>query len=144
MADSSSAGAGATSSRSSTTDSATTGELIGRAGEQLSSLVQGEMELARAELQVTVKRAVTGASLFGTAGVLALYGGGALVATAILALALLMPPWLAAAIVTVVLFAAAGIAAVVGKKQVEQAPEPVRTSVSNVQSDVETVKRKAQ
>lgn len=144
MAESSRTDAGASVHDSSAPGAASTGELIGRAGEQLGSLVQGEMELLRAELQVTVKRAVTGASLFGTAGVLAFYGGGALVATAILALALLMPSWLAAAIVTVLLFAAAGIAAVVGKKQVEQAPEPVKNSASNVQRDVETVKRRAQ
>lgn len=52
--------------------------------------------------------------------------------------------WLAALIVTVVLFAAAGAAALVGKKQVEKAPEPMKTSVANVKSDVDTVKQGAQ
>ena len=120
---------------------ASTGELIGRASEQLSSLVRTEMELARAELQQTVSHAVKGASLFGAAGILALYGGGALVATAILALALVLDAWLAALIVTVALFAAAGIAALVGKKQVDQAPAPLQNSVGNVKTDVETVKK---
>ena len=101
------------------------------------------MELARAELQQTVQHAVRGAELFGAAGVLALYGGGALVATAILALALVLDTWLAALIVAVLLLAAAGIAALIGKKQVAQAPVPMQNSMSNVKSDVETVKRKA-
>lgn len=122
-------------------ESASTGELIGRAGEQLGDLVRGEMELARAELQVTVKRAVTGASLFGTAGVLTLYGGGALIATVILVLALVLSAWLAAGIVTVVLFVAAAVAAMVGKKHVEGAQDPVKHSVGNVQEDLKTVKR---
>lgn len=120
---------------------ASTGELIGRAGEQLSSLVRTEMELARVELQQSVQHAVRGAELFGAAGILALYGGGALVATAILALALVLDAWLAALIVTVVLLAAAGIAALVGKKQVTRAPAPLQNSVGNVKTDVETVKK---
>ena len=122
---------------------ASTGELIGRASEQLSSLVRTEMELGRAEMRQTVQHAVRGAGLFGAAGILALYGGGALVATAVLALALLLDAWLAALIVAAVLLAAAGIAALVGKKQVAQAPAPMQNSVSNVRTDVETVKRKA-
>lgn len=124
--------------------SASTGELIGRASEQVSDLVRTEMELARAELNQTVKHAVAGASLFGGAGLIAFYGGGVLIAAAVLALALVLDAWLAALIVAVVLFVVAGVAALVGKKQVEQAPVPVQNSVSNVKSDVDTVNRKAQ
>lgn len=123
---------------------ASTGELIGRASEQVSDLVRTEMELARAELNQTVKHAVAGVSLFGGAGLMAFYGGGVLIATAILALSLVLDAWLAALIVAVVLFVVAGVAALVGKKQVEQAPVPVQNSMSNVQTDVDTVKRKAQ
>lgn len=119
---------------------ASTGELVGRVSEQLSELVRSEMELARAEIQVAAKRAGLGAGLFGSAGVLALYGLGVLIATAVLALALVLPPWLAALIVTLVLFAAAGVAALGGKKQVGQAPPAVQTSVDSVKRDVETVK----
>lgn len=121
-----------------------TGELVGRASEQLSDLVRGEMELARAELNETVKHAVAGVSLFGAAGLIAFYGGGVLIATAVLALALVLDAWLAALIVGVVLLAVAGIAALVGKKQVDQAPAPLQNSVENVKTDVDTVKRKAQ
>lgn len=125
-------------------EKATTGELVGRASEQLSTLVRTEMELARVELNQTVKHAVTGAGLFGAAGLLAFYGGGTLVATVVLLLALVLDAWIAAVIVAVALFAAAGIAALVGKKQVDQAPAPVQNSIGNVKTDVDTVKRKAQ
>ncbi len=121
-------------------EDASTAQLLTDASEQLSSLVRSEMELARAELKEAGKRAGIGGGLFGTAGVLALYGLGVLIATAVLALALAMPAWLAALIVTVVLFAAAGVAAIVGKKQVEKAPPAVQTSVQSVQKDVATVK----
>ena len=122
---------------------ASTGALIGRASQQLSELVRTEMELARTEMQQTVKHALTGAGLFGTAGILAFYGGGVLIATAVLALALVLDAWLAALIVAVVIFAAAGVAALVGKKQVEKAPPPIQHSVANVKSDVETIKKGA-
>lgn len=121
-------------------EDASTGELIGRVSEQLSDLVRSEMELARAELQVAAKRAGLGIGLFGGAGVLALYGVGVLIATLVLVLALMMPAWLAALIVTVVLFAAAAVAALVGKKEVEQAPPAVQTSTESVQRDIQTLK----
>lgn len=122
---------------------ASTGQLVGRAAEQVSDLVRAEMELARAELNETVKHAVAGVSLFGAAGLLAFYGGGVLLAAVVLVLSLMLDAWLAALIVAVVLLAAAGVAALVGKKQVEQAPEPLQNSVESVKTDVDTVKRKA-
>ena len=64
------------------------------------------------------KRAGLGIGMFGAAGLLALFGLGSLVATAILALALAMDAWLAALIVAVVLFAGAGVVALLGKGQV--------------------------
>ena len=132
-----------TNAHRSDSDKATTGELISRASQQLSDLMSNEMELARAELQQTVKHALTGAGLFGAAGILAFYGGGVLIATIVLALALVLDAWLAALIVTVVIFAAAGVAALVGKKSVEKAPEPMKRSVTNVKEDVDTVKKGA-
>lgn len=120
-----------------------TGDLIGRASEQLSDLVRSEMQLARAELKETVKHAGVGAGLFGAAGIVALYGGGVLIACAILALALVLDAWLAALIVAVVLFVVAGIAALVGKKQVEQAAPPLQHSVESMKQDVQTVKERA-
>ncbi|MBM6405881.1 phage holin family protein [Phycicoccus sp. CSK15P-2] len=106
----------------------------------LSELVRSEIALAKAELQESVRHAGIGAGLFGTAGVVALYGLGALVAAAILGLALVVDAWLAALVVAVVLFAAAGVAALVGKKQVAESTPPVQRSVENVKADVEAVK----
>ena len=75
------------------------------------------------------------------AGVLALYGVGALIATLIIVLDLFLPLWLAALIVTVVLFLVAGILALLGKKQVTKAvpPEP-QAAIASVKADVDEVK----
>jgi len=106
---------------------ASTGELISQVSEQTSRLIRDELRLAQAELTEKGKRAGLGAGLFGGAGVFAVYGVGALIATAILGLAEAMDAWLAALIVTLVLFVIAGIAALVGKKEISQATPPMPT-----------------
>jgi len=53
-----------------------------------------------------------------------------------------VPGWLAAVIVAVALFAVAGIAALVGKKEVTQGVPPVpEEAISGVREDVDTVKQ---
>ncbi|SCG64873.1 phage holin family protein [Micromonospora halophytica] len=117
-----------------------TAELVQRATEQVSRLVRDELALARAELTQKGKHAGIGIGLFGGGGALALYGLGALVATAILLLDLVLPAWAAALIVAVVLFLLAGIFALVGKKQVSRAVPPVpESTVRSVRADVDVV-----
>lgn len=118
-----------------------TGELISKLSEQSAQLVRYELQLAQAEMTQKAKRFGIGAGLFGTAGLIALYGVGALIATVILALALVVDPWLAALIVTVVLFVVAAVAGLLGKKQVDKggAVAPEQT-IESVKKDVETVK----
>jgi len=118
-----------------------TSELVQRASEQITTLVRDEIALAKAELTEKGKHAGKGVGLFGGGGVLALYGLGALIATLIIVLDLMMPLWLAALIVTVVLFAVAGVLALLGKKEVKQAtpPEP-SAAINSVKADVDEVK----
>ena len=81
--------------------------------------------------------------MFGGAGLVALYGVGALVAAAIIGIGTVLEPWIAAAIVGAVLLAVAGILALTGKKQVEQAgPPKPRKAMAGVQH-VDTVKARA-
>lgn len=117
------------------------GELVTQLSEQSSKLLRSELELAVAEMQEKAKHAGVGAGLFGGAGITTLFGVGAMIATAILALALVLPAWSAALIVTVVLFVIAGVLAVVGKKQVSQATPPTpQQTVGSIKRDIETVK----
>lgn len=117
------------------------GAVVHRLSEQIPELVRSEMRLAQAELAQKGKHAGVGVGLFGGAGVLALYGVGGLLITAAIALDLVMPLWLAALIVSVVVLAAAGIAALMGKKQVSAAtPAAPERAVAGVKQDVEAVK----
>jgi hypothetical protein len=119
-------------------------ELLRRLSDQASLLVREEVALAKAELSEKGKRAGRGAGMFGGAAVAGLYGVGALVTAAIVALSLAVATWLAALIVAVVLFAIAGVAALAGKKQVAQAtPAMPEQTVETVKEDVQWAKSRA-
>jgi uncharacterized membrane protein YqjE len=120
------------------------GELVQQLSQQTAELVRKELRLAQVELQEKGKRAGIGAGMFGGAGVVALYGVGAVVAAVIMLLATAVEPWVAALIVGAVLLATAGVVALLGRKQVEQAtpPKPER-AMESVQHDVEHVKERA-
>jgi hypothetical protein len=120
------------------------GELVQDLSRQTSTLIRQEMRLAQAELAEKGKHAGKGAGMFGGAGLVALYGVGALIAAAILGLATVLEPWIAAAAIGVVLLVVAGILALTGKKELDEMgpPKPEETMAS-VQRDVETVKARA-
>lgn len=126
--------------RAATPDDASLARLIARLTEQTSTLVRDEVQLAKTELQQSVKDAGFGAGLFGTAGVVAMYSGGALVAAAILGLGLVVEPWLAALIVGVVLIVLAWGAVLVGKMKVQQASPLLPATHENVQRDLDAIK----
>ena len=109
-------------------------DLLKRLSEQTSTLVRHEVELAKAELAVKGKQAGIGAGMFGAAGIVGLYAGGALTASVTLALSTAMAGWTAALIVAAIYGAIAGGLAMAGKNRVRQAVPPVP------QQTVETVK----
>ena len=120
------------------------GELVQDLSRQTSTLIRQEMRLAQAELTEKGRHAGKGAGMFGGAGLVALYGVGALVAAAILGLATVLEPWIAAAAIGAGLLLVAGILALTGKKELDEAgpPKPEQT-IESVQQDVETVKASA-
>lgn len=130
-----------TTTPATSTPDASTGQLLAQFTAQTSELVRSELRLAQAEMTQKAKHAGLGAGMFGGAGLVALYGVAALLATVILALALVVPAWLAALVVTVVLFAVAGVTALLGKKQVQQAtPAAPQQAMDGVQRDLDVLK----
>lgn len=120
------------------------GELVSSLSEQTSLLVRDEIKLGMKELQDKGKHAGIGVGMFGAAGIVALYGGGALVAMGIGLLALAMDVWAAALIVAVILFATAAVLALMGKKQVIEAVPPApEEAVAGLRADLDTVKENA-
>jgi len=135
---------GSTAASFSSTNSAndtSTAELVTRLTQQSTELIRSEIRLAQAEMTEKAKHAGLGAGLFGGAGLVALYGVGALVAAVVLALSLVLPAWLGALIVAVVLLAIAGVVALMGKKQVTQAtPAAPQHTIESVKQDMDTIK----
>jgi len=130
--------------RRATEDERPLGELVQDLSRQTSTLIRQEMRLAQVELAEKGKHAGKGAGMFGGAGLVALYGVGALVAAAILGLATVIEPWIAAAAIGAALLLIAGILALTGKKELEEAgPPKPEQALESVQQDVETVKARA-
>ncbi len=120
------------------------GELVQDLSRQTSTLIRQEMRLAQAELSEKGTHAGKGAGMFGGAGLIALYGVGALVAAAIIGLATVVEPWIAAAAIGAALLVIAGIVALAGKKELNEATPPKpEQAIDSVRQDVETVKARA-
>lgn len=121
-----------------------TRDLVQDLSRQTSTLIRQEMRLAQAELTEKGRHAGKGAGMFGGAGLVALYGVGALIAAAVLGLATVIEPWVAAAAIGVGLLLVAGILALTGKKEIDEmgSPKPEQ-AIESVQRDVETVKERA-
>lgn len=122
------------------TSEASTGELIAQASADISTLIRDEIQLAKKDIATSGKRLGIGAGMFGVAGMLALYGLGALVAGGILGIAEALDAWLAALIVGGALFVLAGLAALVGKTRVSRVSEAPRERVESVKADVDAAR----
>ncbi|GAB3448160.1 phage holin family protein [Actinophytocola sediminis] len=120
-----------------------TAELVNDLTDQVGHLVRTELRLAVRETQDKAKHAGAGVAGLGTAGLLALFGVGALVATLVLVLDLVMPVWVAALIVAVVLFLAAAVAAMVGRRQLRRSSPMPSAAVRGAKRDMHVVKEAA-
>lgn len=103
------------------------GTLISNASEQVSTLVRGEIELAKAEVIGEAKKGAVGGGLLGVAGVIALYSSFFL----FFAFAEMLSSWMhrgwAFLIVFLIMIALAGILALVGVKSLKKIRAPKKT-----------------
>lgn len=119
-------------------------ELLKQLSDQTATLVRKEMELARAEMTAKGKQLGIGAGAFGGAGLFGVFALGALTACFILALSLAVAGWLAALIVAVVYAAIAGVAALLGRRKVQQGSPPVpERAIDSTKEDIQWTKSRA-
>ena len=117
-------------------------ELTADLSGEVRRLISDEFRIAVAELQAKGKRLGLGVGMAGAAGLLALFGGAALLAAAVLALALVLPAWLAALLVGAALMLVAGCAALLGKKEAQRAIPPVpEEAAEGVREDLGAINR---
>ncbi|MBQ1123483.1 phage holin family protein [Streptomyces sp. B15] len=134
----------ATETRRNTAADESVSHLVQQASGQLSQLVRQELRLAQIEMQQKGKRFGLGGGMFGGAGLMGFIALQARAATAIVALDLVLPLWLAALVVTAALAVIAGVLALAGKGQIKKGtpPAPERT-VASVKADVAEVKERS-
>ncbi len=121
-----------------------TGELVKMMTEQESALIRAELRLAQLEMASKGNQAAVGAGMFGASGVVAVYGLGCLLACAIIAVGGVVAAWLAALVVGVALLAAAGCAALLGRRRMRKAVPPVPgQAVADVKADIGEIKERA-
>jgi uncharacterized membrane protein YqjE len=104
------------------------GELVRRASENVSTLVRAEIELAKAELSTTVKRAGIGGGMIGAAVAILIFSVPFLfvvIAEGLVALGL--PRWLSYLIVWVLFLLVAAVLALIGRAQLRKIKPPERT-----------------
>ncbi len=117
-------------------------ELVAEASDELSRLVRAELRLAMAELKEKAVHAGAGAMLCAAAAATAAYGMAALLVAVIAAIAL--PVWAAALIVGVVLLAGAGIAGLLGGRQLARGVPPVPgEAAESVKRDIAEIRERA-
>ena len=104
------------------------GELVRRASEHVSTLVRGEIELAKTELSTTVKRAGVGGGMLAAAAVILLFSVPFLfVVIAEVLVAIGLPRWLSYLIVWVLFLLIAAVLALLGRRQLKKMSKPERT-----------------
>jgi hypothetical protein len=104
------------------------GELVRRASENVSTLVRAEIELAKAELSTTVKRAGVGGGMITAAVAILIFSVPFLfvvIAEGLVALGL--PRWLSYLIVWVLFLLVAAVLALLGRSQLRKIKPPERT-----------------
>ena len=120
-------------------------ELVREITAQSAALARKEIELAEAEMMVKGKRVGLGAGMFGGAGLLGLFGLGALTVAAILGLAIVLPGWASALIVAGIYLGLAGIIALMGGIELRRAkPLPPTEAAESVKDDVEWIRAHAE
>ena len=107
------------------TDQPGVGTAAKHVAEHASALARLEFELAGLELKRKAGAFGTGIRLGIGAAVVAFYGVGFLFATAAVALAIVVDPWLAVLVVTVGLFAVAAILGLLARSRIKRATPPL-------------------
>jgi hypothetical protein len=116
-------------------------ELVKDLSRQVTRLARQEVELAKAEMTEKGKKAGLGIGTLAAAGVSALLALGALTAFLILALAEVMPAWLAAFVVTGLWALVGTVLAMQGKKKLEEVGNPVpEETLESVKEDMQWLK----
>ena len=115
-------------------------ELLKQLSQETATLVKQELDLAKAEVAQTGKKAGLGAGMFGAAGIVGFLALAAFTTFLILLLNLVLPAWAAALMVAAVYGATASVLGLRAKEKVKEASPPAPQTVETVKEDIEWAK----
>jgi len=121
-------------------DDRSLGELVGDLSRETRTLVRQEVALAKTELTQTATEVGKDVGFLAVGGAVAYAGFLAILAAIILALALVLPWWLAAAIVGVVVAGVGGALMSKGLAALKHAELAPRQTLDTLKGDVDAVK----
>jgi len=115
----------------------TLGQLVADATHDISSIVRGEISLAKAEIGADAKKVAVGGGMFAAAAVLAFLALILLLIAAAFGLvAAGLPPWLSFLIVAGVLLLVGAILALVGKSSISKVKGKPERTIKNAQDTI--------
>lgn len=120
------------------------GQLVSDVSTDVSQILRGELELAKAEIKQDVTHAGKGAGMFAGAALFALYGLGLLFLGLAGVIAIWLDWWAGLLIMAALLFVVAGVLALIGKGQVTKVKGKPEKAIDQGKQTVDKLKSSAQ
>lgn len=120
---------------------ASVGTLVSEASRHVSTLIKGELELAKAEMTAEVKKGVKGSVFFLIALTILLFSLFFLFIAVAEAFTILLQPWAAYLVVFGIMLATAGLFALLGYQRVRKIHAPERT-ISSMKDTAATLSKR--
>jgi cytochrome c biogenesis protein CcdA len=118
----------------------TLGQLVASATKEISTLVRGEIALAKAEVSVQFKKAGKGGGLLAAAAVIGFYSVYFIFTTLVEVLDIWLPRWAAYLIITVLMLVIAGVLAMLGVKKMKTVEPSPKRAIAQAEQTVAALK----
>jgi hypothetical protein len=118
----------------------TLGQLVASATQDISTLLRGEIALAKAEVSVQLKKAGTGGGLLAAAAVIGFYSVYFIFTTLVEVIDIWLPRWAAYLIITVFMLLIAGILGMVGVRKMKTVSPAPKKAIAEAEQTVAALK----
>jgi uncharacterized membrane protein YqjE len=114
--------------------------IVARIAESLETIVRAEVRLATSEMKLNLRKSARAGMLLGGAALMGFLGVVCLITTFIVALAIVLPLWLADLLMAVMLAMGAGGAFLVGRMRLDEVDFPPQKTMENLKDNIDWVK----
>lgn len=118
----------------------TLGQLVAAATQDISTLVRGEIALAKAEVSAQLKKAGKGSGLLAAAAVIGFYSVYFIFTTLVEVIDIWLPRWAAYLIITVFMLLVSGILALLGVRKMKSVDPSPKKAIAEAEQTVAALK----